>query len=139
MFAVTGSVTTGSGRTRDGCRGLVLRRFGGAPEQLRCAQLRSLEIFTCLETLDVVECGDELAESIAPTDGTDFAPVELETDDLPEESDNISFDFGGDDADVVADEQAQEDGGFSTTPPGASPFRAPGGTATLPEVLKFLW
>ena len=70
---------------------------------------------------------EKLAESIGTPHSTDFVPDELEVDDLPEESDNISFDFGG---------HAEELDAVSAAP--VEGFRAPGGTATLPEVLKFL-
>ncbi len=93
-----------------------------------CAALKAFkEIIDEARAMLFGNFAERLQESIAPTPphSRDFAPDELEVDDLPEEAENISFDFGGNAEELDA----------ASAPAG---FRAPGDVATLPEVLKFL-
>ena len=104
-----------------------------------CAALKNFkEIIDEARAMLFGDFEEKLEESIAPTPthATEFATEELGTDDLPEEADNIAFDFGAHDS--AGDDNIEEEGSTSSAPPAAGPFRAPGDAATLPEVLKFL-
>src|SRR5947209_3453833 len=87
-----------------------------------CTALKSFkEIIDEARAMLFGKFSEKLTESLQPATATDFVPGELEVDDLPEESDNISFDFGGRQANEVADDSASAEGNSSTTT-GASPF-----------------
>jgi DNA helicase-2/ATP-dependent DNA helicase PcrA len=97
-----------------------------------CAALKAFkEIIDEARAMLFGNFAEKLQESIAPTPphAADLPTEELEVDDLPEEAENISFDFGG---------NAEELDAVSSSPTAVEGFRAPGDVATLPEVLKFL-